>query len=242
MAIVRINGKEINTVNGKKVRAIHYGDKTWYLEEPVENFTYSILNEEVTIDKYNGENTSVVIPSYIESKPVTTIGANAFLYKTSIKSITLPSTLQMIGSNAFKQCYLLQSIIIPKSVTSIEFGAFSECNNLTSVIYQEGSMLTSIGNGVFYPCPKLFSMVIPSNVVSLGDNALKFNGNWNSLTDTYHYEFKAIVPPSLGTTVFPTPTSTQQILEIKVPKDYIEDYKTWDTNWEALASYIVEGE
>lgn len=29
--IVRVNGKILNKVNGKKVRAIHYGDKTWEL-------------------------------------------------------------------------------------------------------------------------------------------------------------------------------------------------------------------
>lgn len=49
MSIVRINGKTINTVNGKKVRAIHYGDKTWYLEEPQTGYTLT-LNVSTTLN------------------------------------------------------------------------------------------------------------------------------------------------------------------------------------------------
>ncbi len=44
---------------------------------------------------------TIVIPDYYSGKPVTVIGDNAFIDKTSITSITLPDSIKSIGNNAF---------------------------------------------------------------------------------------------------------------------------------------------
>ena len=52
-----------------------------------------------------------------------------------------------IGKSAFMWCSSLTSVTIPNSVTSIEYEAFSLCSSLTSVTIPNS--VTSIGNYAF---------------------------------------------------------------------------------------------
>ena len=75
-------------------------------------------NEYITLVRYIGSSTEVIIPEFIEHKgeniPVTTI-----------------------GDYAFSGCGSLTSVVIPSSVTTIGYRAFYYCNNLT--IYCEAT-------------------------------------------------------------------------------------------------------
>lgn len=75
------------------------------------DFEYEIIDNEITINRYLGNKTDVVIPSEIEEYPVTNIKWGAFAYCSSLTNVT-----------------------IPNSVTSIESGAFAWCSSLTSAI------------------------------------------------------------------------------------------------------------
>ena len=59
----------------------------------------------------------------------------AFAYCTNLKSITLPSTLEVIPYGCFRGCSSLESITIPESVTAIQLAAFMSCPKL--VIHME---------------------------------------------------------------------------------------------------------
>lgn len=63
-----------------------------------------------TITKYNGTDTVVVIPSTINSWPVTKIGEAAFQDNTTITSVTIPASVTEIGANAFAGCTNLTSV------------------------------------------------------------------------------------------------------------------------------------
>ena len=54
---------------------------------------------------------------------------------SSLKSITLPSSVTAIGESAFRWCSSLESITIPSSVTAIGWRAFECCKALTSVTF-----------------------------------------------------------------------------------------------------------
>lgn len=82
---------------------------------------------------------------------VTNIGQAAF-YHTTMKSVSLPSTLIYIGGWSFQDCDGLESIGIPNGVTYIGDYAFSFCDNLNVV-------------------------TIPASVTQIGEKA--FNGNDN---------------------------------------------------------------
>lgn len=64
----------------------------------------------VTITKYTGKESTVILPSKISSWPVTKIGEDAFQDNTTITSVTIPDSVTEIGSNAFAGCTNLTSV------------------------------------------------------------------------------------------------------------------------------------
>ncbi len=58
----------------------------------------------VTITKYTGTESTVILPSTINSWPVTKIGEDALKDNTTITSVTIPASVTEIGSNAFAGC------------------------------------------------------------------------------------------------------------------------------------------
>lgn len=125
-------------------------------------------NNYVTIFSYLGSSYDVVVPPYINNKPVTHIGSNAF-QQTGVHSVSLPPSIVSIGDAAFFGCENLASITIPDSVTEIGYQAFWNCGNLQSATI--GSGVQFIGAGAFEYCSKLTEIVIPNSVGSLGNSA-----------------------------------------------------------------------
>ena len=64
----------------------------------------------VTITKYTGTESTVILPSTINSWPVTKIGEDALKDNTTITSVTIPDSVTEIGSNAFAGCTNLTSV------------------------------------------------------------------------------------------------------------------------------------
>lgn len=114
---------------------------------------------EVSIIYYNGSNSSVTVPAYIEGMPVTSITNSAFTPSREwLTSVTLPNTLKKIDSGSFYCCKLLESVNIPNSVTFIADSAFAECSSLTSVSIPAST--TYIGTAAFSDCDNLLSVQI----------------------------------------------------------------------------------
>ena len=141
------------------------------VDEAVEtvDFEYTVTDGEVTITKYIGNASEVVIPSEIEGYPVTTIGSNAFIYCNSVTSIVIPETVTTLCVGAFTACGSLISIVIPETVTDIGDYIFQDCGSLQTVTLPEG--ITNIPNGLFYYCGSLSSVTIPESVTAIGSNA-----------------------------------------------------------------------
>ncbi len=133
------------------------------------DFTYTFNGSAITITGYTGPGGAVVVPDTIVGLPVTTIGGSAFLGKTSLTNVTIPSSVTSMGSFAFSSCSNLTSVTIPNSCTSIGDHAFFLCSNLTSVAIPTG--VTSIGGQAFSNCTSLTSVTIPSSVASIGTAA-----------------------------------------------------------------------
>ena len=64
----------------------------------------------VTITKYTGTESTVILLPKISSWPVTKIGEDAFQDNTTITSVTIPASVTEIGSNAFAGCTNLTSV------------------------------------------------------------------------------------------------------------------------------------
>jgi hypothetical protein len=134
---------------------------------PLKYHISSDTTAEVIYDESYKELKSVVIPSKIQ--------IDIFSYPlTSIGelSIKIPSSVTSIGDGAFRDCSGLTSIEIPSSVTSIGNNAFWGCSGLTSI--KIPSSVTSIENEAFWNCHSLTSIDIPSSLTSIENDVF-----WN---------------------------------------------------------------
>ncbi|MBL7967057.1 MAG: leucine-rich repeat protein [Prolixibacteraceae bacterium] len=69
---------------------------------------------------------------FIIPSSVTSIGSYSF-YCSTLKNITIPSSVVFIGNSAFGYCRELTTVTIPYSVTTIGELAFMDCNNLRTI-------------------------------------------------------------------------------------------------------------
>ena len=121
---------------------------------------------------------SVSIPA-----SVTSIGGSAFsLAGTSATTMTVTiaagSNLATIGGDAFSFCSSLKTITIPSSVTTIGMRAFV-MSGLTSVTLSDG--LKVIDGRAFMRCP-MTTITIPASVTSIGESAFYRCSNLATVT------------------------------------------------------------
>ena len=161
----------------------YYNGKPMVNKKPTAESSFTTSDNSdgtVTITKYTGSDTDVVIPSTINGKKVTAIGDNAFYYNEKITSVVIPNGVTSIGADAFHGCRGLVSVIIPDGVISIGNNAFERCRGLVSVIIPDG--VISIGNSAFNYCDALKSVTIPNSVTSIGANAFSDCSALTSIT------------------------------------------------------------
>ena len=145
------------------------------------DFTYEVSGASVTITGYTGSGGNVAIPATIDSKPVVSIGDNAFRYCNSLTNITIPDSITRIGYYAFQNCTGLTSITIPSSVSTIGSCSFYGCTGLTSITILSG--VTTIEVRAFLGCTGLTSVAIPDSVMSIGTGIFGAFGDCSGLTN-----------------------------------------------------------
>lgn len=130
-------------------------------------YTYTIIDNKVTITGFSGEPVFVDIPDTVENCRVTEIRDNAFYECSSLRNIKIPDSVEKIGHHAFYACSSLESIVIPDSVTEIGMGCFCGDSSLSSVSISEN--VSKLPESCFRSCTNLKSIVIPQNVTDIGD-------------------------------------------------------------------------
>lgn len=96
-----------------------------------------------------------------------------------LKSIALPSNMDVIGNDCLKGCSSLTKVIIPDSVTSIGESAFDQCKGITSINIPEGCK-TIKSRAFAQTC--LQAVKLPSTLESIGDDAFTDNKYITSIT------------------------------------------------------------
>lgn len=158
----------------------------------------------VTITKYTGKESTVILPSTISSWPVTKIGEDAFQDNTTITSVTIPDSVTEIGANAFAGCTNLTSVTYGGdwSKLTIQSGnpavedavnaqlfdfAFTPDNTAVIVTNYKGTAadvtipsryqgkpVTVIDPVAFYNNSAVTSVTIPDSVTAIPDYAFGF--------------------------------------------------------------------
>lgn len=91
-------------------------------------FQTEIDGDCVLITQYNGfDDKQVVIPAYINGKPVIGIWNGVFEKCTSLEEVIFEEGCKYIGKSAFDNCNNLKRVHLPKSLVEIGDGAFSGC-------------------------------------------------------------------------------------------------------------------
>ena len=157
----------------------------------------------VTITKYTGTESTVILPSTISSWPVTKVGEDALKDNTTITSVTIPDSVTEIGANAFADCTNLTSVnyagdwsklTIQSGNPAVQDAAnellfdFKFTPDNTAVIVNsyngtaadvtipsryKGKPVTTIGHAAFFNSA-VTSVTIPDSVTSIDDNAFGF--------------------------------------------------------------------
>ena len=134
---------------------------------------------------------------FSDNSILTILRTNTFFHCTSLKNISLPSSIVTIEAYAFHECPALvgvyfaedsklvtiggladlpslESVAIPASVQSISEGAFYNCSSLSSVEFEQGSGIKTVAPW-FLGCSALHELLIPASVVSIASNSFKNN-------------------------------------------------------------------
>ena len=153
-------------------------------------WTYNTWSGTVTITKAEGCGENVVVPGTINGVTVKSL-SGTFSGNTTIKNVTVPTSVTTIGGNtfyncsrllhveglskcteigscAFQQCVSLKSVDL-SDCTIIRYNAFYGCNQITTI----GSLTKcqTIESYSFYNCNKLTTIGDPGNLTSVGGDA-----------------------------------------------------------------------
>lgn len=128
-------------------------------------WTYTVANDVASVGHeahyYTAISTStsgaIVIPAILGGKPVTSIGAYAFLNCSNLTDVTIPHSVTNIGMHAFHNCTQITSITIPEMVSEIGMCAFCGCTGLVTVNIP--AAVTNIESMIFYHCQKITNVV-----------------------------------------------------------------------------------
>ena len=122
---------------------------------------------------------SISIPSSVE-----TINDYAFHECSSIENVYFQeqSNLTTIGMYAFYKCESLKSISIPSSVKCLNSYCFYNCSNLENIKFEEKSNLTIIGNYSFSNCSNLETIELPTHLKEISSHSFEGCNKLKSIT------------------------------------------------------------
>lgn len=177
--IITLDDEGARKLNNYKNKSLNNEDKLMAAVSPTTSdvgsagllFKLNSNGESYSVSRGTCRDSSIVIPSLFNGKPVTIIDDSAFSNCSSLTSITIPLGVTTIGDSAFRWCSRLTSITVPSSVISIGDYAFKDCISLTNFMIPCSVM--NIGNYAFSGCSQLESITILDSVTSIGNYAFE---------------------------------------------------------------------
>ena len=137
----------------------------------VSDWQTTVADGKITLQRYVGSETHVVVPAEINGYPVVSLN-QTFWGNTSIVSVELSSSVTEIGRGAFYGCTALESVT-GGSIASLGEYAFYSCTSLTEVPQLAAGI--EIPSAAFYECNAL-TAVESGSIASLGEHC--FRGCW----------------------------------------------------------------
>lgn len=127
------------------------------------NYAVSGDNTSAYVTRSDNASGNIVIASAYNGYPVTRIESAAFYYRTTLKSVTIPDSVELIGSQAFYACSGLTNVAMGNGVTDIQSDAFAGCTSLKSLTLPSGGL--NLGAYAFNHCTSLSSVTINAGYI-----------------------------------------------------------------------------
>ncbi|MGI6710425.1 MAG: leucine-rich repeat protein [Bacilli bacterium] len=96
------------------------------------SYEYRVINDEVIITRYLGDELKIVIPDEIKGKKVVALGAYAF-FESLIEEVTLPKDLRIIYPYAFYSSLSLNKVNFNENLEHLSYYVFGRCKNLKTL-------------------------------------------------------------------------------------------------------------
>ncbi len=165
------------------------------------DWEFRLLDDEVMITGYLGDNENIVIPSTLFGAPVTKIDAkfkNAASivmpdtvrevsdkmcqYNENLESVIFSNNIEVLGNDLrymygscmFQDCVNLTTVKLPENLKRIGATAFLNCKSLKNITLPDS--LEEIGESAFEGCESLTSLNIPPNLKIMEDSAFEDSG------------------------------------------------------------------
>ncbi len=101
-------------------------------------YTYYLKNGYAIITAYHGKDESVAVPAAVDGHVVIGLADRAFA-GSSVRSVTLPETIESIGWFTFYECKSLERVILPSKLSSIGYASFDGCPQTLCLYVRDGS-------------------------------------------------------------------------------------------------------
>lgn len=154
-------------------------------------YAESQYNASCILQRYDGNEENVRIPSFINDLSITIIGERCFAGNESIRTVIIPDTIEEIGcyaftatdieSIAFEGDYLksirdgafsltsIYEIVLPESVDSLGSALFMSCFSLDCIELPE--IMYTLPTYMFFECVSLTDITLPDSIELIGNYA-----------------------------------------------------------------------
>ena len=142
----------------------------------------NIERRAVQIEKYTGSAENLEIPSELEGMPVVSLGEYAFVSANTLKTVTIPASVENLGTFAFADCvaltdfYAAEDNPLYKSKDGVLYNKdetvlhrYPVGRRPKEVTVEEG--VEEIGNVAFTSCGYMESLTLPSTLNYIGVSA-----------------------------------------------------------------------
>ena len=216
-----------------------YSYRDNYVDSLVQVLKFSEYGDHCTVIGTKVKTEHVIVPEYYNGKPVTSIEFWAFQNNTTIKEITLPSTLTTIRERAFEGCTNLEKIYFSEGLETIEGYAFWKCTALEELTFPK--TLKAIYASSFAECTALKRISYHEECTLSTFPAFDSATHIVSVKLPGQISFNSFVKENLESLPILAEIYMSEQFKSKLPEDFLAKYNI-KTDYSLESSVFKEGE